>query len=85
MNAEDEIPESVQSTLDAMHGKEDPAVQKQIALLAVVALASGWATLELFVSYAQRDVVSATRYVILFPCGWGFGVFLFALALFRKK
>jgi len=85
MSAEEEIPESVKTTLDAMRGKEDSWTQNRIALLAVVALLSGWATLGLFGKYARRDTVSAMQYVILFPCVWGFGVFLFALVLFRTK
>ena len=59
MNAEENIPKSVKSTLNAMHGKEDPRLQIQVALLAVVALVSGWATLQLFVRFADRDAVSA--------------------------
>ena len=53
--------------------------------LAIVALVSGWVTLQLFGRYARRDPVSAMNYVIFFPCGWGCGVFLFALVLFLKK
>jgi len=85
MSVDEKIPESVQGTIDAMHGKEDRALQSRVALFVVVALASGGATLTLFDSYAHRDAVAAMHYVILFPCGWGVAVFLFALALFRKK
>jgi len=86
MRAEEEIPESVKGTLDAMHGKEEPpGLQQRIALLTAIALVSGWATLQLCIRFVHRDAVSATHYVILFPCGWGFGVFIIALILFRKK
>jgi len=85
MNAEEDIPESVKSTLAALQGKVDPRRQNRIALFTVVALVSGWAPVQLFVSYAHRDAISATHDAILFPCGWGFGVFLIALVLFRKK
>jgi hypothetical protein len=85
MSAEEDIPESIRGTLNTMQGKEDPGYQKQFVLFTVVALVSGWATLQLFVRYVHRDAVSATHYAMLFPCGWGLGVFLSALVIFRNK
>jgi hypothetical protein len=85
MSSEDKIPESVQSTLDSMRGKRNATLENQFIIFTAVALIGGWATSELLLRYVHHDSVSAMPYIILFPCGWGFSVFLFALVLFRNK
>jgi len=86
MSSEEEVPESVKTTLDAMRGKENAyGLQNKLVLFFIITLVSGLLFVKFFARYAEHDSMAATNNVVGLLFAWGLCMCAAGIIIFRKK